>query len=139
MTNELIFTTNSLFDNVAFDKDADSWRFYFSDNIYVSIYGFWRLLKNNKITWVSFDHEQQFGLPEPIDLVEKLRQELADVRLTKIEVIKDTYDLTLILTNGFKIDIYISSSGYESYDFSINDKRYIGLGSGNIAIFPKYK
>lgn len=137
MTNELTFITNSPFDNVIFDKNADSWRFYFSDDIYVSAYGFWRLLINNKITWVSFDNEQQFGLPEPIDLVEKLRQELAGKRLIKIEVIKETYDLTLTLTEGFKIDIYITSSGYESYDFSINNKRYIGLGSGDIAIFDQ--
>ena len=55
--------------------------------------------------------------------------------MKKIEVIKDTYDLTLTLTNDLTIEIYISSSGYETYNFSIDDKSFIGLGSGDIAIF----
>ena len=62
MTNELTFNTNSLFDNVTFDKDADCWLFSFADNIYASSSGFWRLLENNKIIFVSLDKEQQFGL-----------------------------------------------------------------------------
>ena len=138
MKNELAFTTNFLFENVTFDKEAESWRFYFSDSVYFSAYGFWRLLTNNKITWVSFDNEQQFGLPKPIDMVEELNQVLTGKRLTKIEVLENTFDLTLTLTDGLKIDIYIASSGYESYDFSINNKRYIGLGSGDIAIFENH-
>ena|SRR5690242_21709406 len=134
MTNEFTFTTHSLFDNIVFDKDADCWYFYFSDKIFASSSGFWRLLIENKIDLVSLDHEQQFGLPKPLDLVEELKKKLSGKHLTKIEVIKDTFDLVLSLTDEHRIEIYISSSGYETYDFSIDHKRYIGLGSGNIAI-----
>ena len=135
MTNEFTFTTNSLFDKVTFDKDTDYWLFSFADNIYASASGFWRLLEKNKIIYVSLDNEQQFGLPKPIDLVEELNKILTGKRLTKIDVVKDTFDLTLTLSDELKLKIYISSSGYETYDFSINAKRYIGLGSGDIAIF----
>jgi hypothetical protein len=135
MTNDLTFTTHSLFDNVAFDKDADCWYFYFSDKIFVSSSGFWRILKDNKIELVSLDHEQQFGLPKPLDLVEELTSKLKGKHLTNIEVIKDTYDLVLTLTEKHRLEIFISSSGYETYEFSINNKRYIGLGSGDIGIF----
>jgi len=134
MTNEMTFNTNSLFEKVTFDKNADHWLFSFADKIYVSSSGFWRLLENNKIVFVSFDNEQQFGLPEPINLAGELNKMLIGKCLTKIEVIKDTFDLTLTLTDELKFEIYISSSGYETYDFSINDKRYIGLGSGDIAV-----
>ena len=134
MTNELTFTTNSLFDKVTFDKEADCWLFSFADKIYASSSGFWRLLEMNKIIFVSLDNEQQFGLPKPIDLAEELNKILIGKRLKKIDVIKDTYDLSLTFTEELKLEIYIASSGYESYDFSINDKRYIGLGSGDIAI-----
>ena len=139
MTNELTFTTNSLFDNIVFDKDGDCWYFYFADNIFASSSGFWRLLIEGKIDLVSLDHGQQFGLPKPLDLVEELTNKLAGKRLTKIEVIKDTYDLVLTLTGGFRLEIYISSSGYETYDFAVNNKRYIGLGSGDIAIIDNLK
>ena len=134
MTNELTFKTNSLFDNVAFDKDGDCWTFYFADKIYTSSSGFWRLLEKNKIIFVSLDNEQQFGLPKPIDLVEELNKILTGKYVTNIDVIKDTFDLTLTLTEGLKLEIYIASSGYETYTFSINAKNYIGLGSGDIAI-----
>jgi len=139
MTNEMTFTTHSLFDNIAFDKDADCWYFYFADKIFANSSGFWRLLIENKIELVSLDHEQQFGLPKPLDLVEELSRKLAGKHLTKIEVIKDTFDLVLSLTDGHRIEIYISSSGYETYDFSIDNKRYIGLGSGDIAIIDNSK
>lgn len=92
MTNEITFTTYSLFDNIAFDKDADCWYFYFAEKIFASYSGFWRLLIENKIELVSLDHEQQFGLPKPLDLVEELSRKLASKHLTKIEVIKDTFD-----------------------------------------------
>jgi len=134
MTNELTFTTNSLFDKVTFDKEADCWLFSFADKIYASSSGFWRLLEMNKIIFVSLDNEQQFGLPQPIDLAEQLNKILIGKRLKKIDVIKDTYDLSLTFTEELKLEIYIASSGYETYDFSINNKRYIGLGSGEIAI-----
>jgi hypothetical protein len=134
MTNELTFTTDSLFDNVIYDNNAEQWLFYFSDKVYASSSGFWRILIKNKIKYVSTDNGQKFGLPRPIDLVQEINQELKGKRLIKIELIKDTFDLTLTLTDNLKIEIFISSSGYESYDFSINDKRYIGLGSGDIAI-----
>ena len=139
MTNELTFTTNSIFDNIVFDKDGDCWYFYFADNIFASSSGFWRLLIEGKIDLVSLDHGQQFGLPKPLGLVEELTNKLAGKRLTKIEVIKDTYDLVLTLTGGFRLEIYISSSGYETYDFTVNNKRYIGLGSGDIAIIDNLK
>ena len=138
MTNELTFITNTLFDKVIFDKDSDCWYFYFANKIYASSSGFWRLLKRNKIIFVSLDNDQQFGLPKPINLVEELNKVLKGKSLTKIEVIKDTYDLLLSLTDELKFEIYIASSGYETYDFSINNKRYIGLGSGDIAIMDSF-
>jgi hypothetical protein len=134
MISEITFATKSLFENVTFDRNADSWAFSFTDNIYVNASGFWRLLKNNSIAFVSLDNGHQFGLPKPLDLIEELKKELEGKGLTKVEVIKDTFDLALTFTHGLKLEIYIASTGYESYDFSINGKRYIGLGSGDIAI-----
>ncbi|MGB4774418.1 MAG: hypothetical protein WBP45_04545 [Daejeonella sp.] len=134
MTHELTFITSSLFDKAAFDNNADYWRFSFTDKIYASSSGFWRLLKSNKIIFVSFDNGEQFGLPEPIDLAVELNKILEGKYLTKIEVLKDTFDLVLTLTDDLKLEIFIASSGYETYDFSLNAKRYIGLGSGDIAI-----
>ena len=132
MKEEQIYKTNSLFNTVTYDKATSTWHFYFADRIYASSTGFWRLLKANKIKFVSLDNGHQFGLPKPIDLVDELLINLTGKLLTEIKVSKDTADLTLKLSEDYSIEIFISSSGFETYEFSINNARYIGLGSGDI-------
>lgn len=134
MTTDLTFKTNSIFDSVSYDKVTDSWHFYFGDKIYASSSGFWRLLEANRIVFVSLDNGHQFGLPQPLDLVESITKQLRGKKLTEIKVDKNTADLTLTISDDIKIQIFIASSGYETYDFSLEDNRYIGLGSGNIGI-----
>jgi hypothetical protein len=121
---------------VTYDSNANNWHFLFADKINISVSGFWRLLEKNEIVLVSLslDHGHQFGLSKPVDLTEKIKNRLTAKKITKLEVKKDTADLTLTLTDQFKLEIYIASSSYETYDFSISNKRYIGLGSGELAI-----
>ena len=134
MKEELAFKTDSLFYSISYDKDADSWTFSFADDIYVEASGFWRLFERNKIVYVSLDNGHQFVLPKPLDLVEELTTILKDKKLKELNVDKDTADLTLVFTDNMRIEIFISSSGYETHQFSINGKIYVGLGSGDIAI-----
>jgi hypothetical protein len=134
MAYQLNFITNSLLEDVTYDSNGQSWYFKFSDGISVSASGFWRLLEKKKIVLVSSDHGHQFGLPKPLDLSKEIKNRLTNKKLLKIQVKEDSADLALIFSDQFEIEIFISSSGYESYDFSLNEKRYIGLGSGDIAI-----
>ncbi|MDR3716795.1 MAG: hypothetical protein P4L51_28640 [Puia sp.] len=55
--------------------------------------------------------------------------------MIELKVDENTADLTLVLTNGIEIQILIASASYETYQFSIADKNFIGMGSGHIAIF----
>ncbi len=135
MTNELIFKTNSIFQSSTYDKDADSWSFVFADRIYFNIQTIWRLFDNKKIKRVSLDNGQQFGLPQPIDLAPEINEYLIGKKILEIKVKQDTGDLILTLTDNLQIEILITSSGYESYNFTIDNKNYIGLGSGDIAIY----
>ena len=137
MTTELTIKTNSLFNSVSYDKNADSWKFSFSDNIEINTQTIWRILKNKKIQWVSLDNGEQFGLSSPINLIEILNSELSGKYLLEIIVNPYTADLLLNLTDNLQIEILISSSGYESYNFSIDKKIYVGMGSGDIAIFDR--
>jgi hypothetical protein len=87
---------------------------------------------------VSLDNGHQFGLPKTLDLVESLKKDLTGKSLTKIKVDKHTCDARIALTGEFNLEIYISSSGYESYNISIKNKIYIGLGGGDIAIMDSH-
>ncbi|MBL7884186.1 MAG: hypothetical protein JNL69_08960 [Bacteroidia bacterium] len=135
MTNEQTFKTNSKFKYVTYEPDADSWYFAFEDKTSFFLTTFWRLLHNNKIEMVSLDNGNQFGVPKLVDLVEMLTKILTGKSLLEIKVKQDTADLLLTLTDNIQIEIFISSTGYESYNFSLDNKNYYGLGSGDIAVF----
>jgi hypothetical protein len=135
MTNELTFKTNSIFKSVTYDPDAESWYIVFADRVAFNVSAFWRLLGDKQIKLVSLDHGHQFGLPEPVDLSQLLTDALTGKALLEIKVKQNTADLLLTLTDNLEIEIFISSSGYETYNFSIDRKNYIGLGSGDIAVF----
>ncbi|HWJ30453.1 MAG TPA: hypothetical protein VNS32_28225 [Flavisolibacter sp.] len=135
MTDEQTFNTNSLFQSVSYDNGAEAWSLFFAENISFNISGFWRLLKNDEIWLVSFDHGHKFGRDVPVNTVEEAENLLTGQRLTKIEIKQGTGDLVLELTDGIKIQAFISSTGYETYDFNYGNKRFIGMGSGDIAIF----
>ena len=134
MTETLTIKTNSIFDSVIFDENTDCWTFKFTESVYASSFGFWRLFKANKIKLVSFDNGQLFGNPKPLDLVAELTKLLTGESLSKITIIKDNSDLILHISPDFRIEIYIASSGYETYEFSIEGKRYIGQGAGEVSI-----
>ncbi|MDP4210790.1 MAG: hypothetical protein Q8928_18425 [Bacteroidota bacterium] len=136
MTKELIFKTDLPFDSVIYDKDSDSWRFCFK-SIDILTSGFWRILKDGCIYSISSDHGHQFGLSKPVDLESLLNTELVNRELKELRIKECTGDLLLSLTDDCKIEIFISSTGYETYEFSINNKRYIGLGSGEIGIYDE--
>jgi len=133
--SQLTFDTNSQFKTVSFDDGSMSWLFSFEDSISFVVSGFWRLLKDNKIYFVSLYHGHQFGLPKPVDLVENASMFLKEQKLLKIEIDENTADVTLGLTDGIELQVLIASSGYETYQFSILGRKYIGLGGGNIAVF----
>ena len=134
MTSETTFKTNQLFKSVTYDKDADSWYFVFEGKTSTNIYAFWRLLVNKEIWEVSLDHGHIFGLPKPVDLVERMTEHLTGKNLLEIKVKQDTGDLLLTLTDNYQIEVFISSTGYETYNFTFDDKNYIGMGGGEIAI-----
>lgn len=132
--NNMIFKTNSLFDSIEYNKEADIWIFSFTNNIYINAQTIWRFLKNKKIKLVSFDNEQYFGHQTPFNLIDELTSELTGKFLLEIIIKPYTSDLLLNFTDNLQIEIFISSSGYESYNLSIANKNYIGMGAGEITI-----
>ena len=125
---------NSLFETVSFDEEAKDWIFKFANSILVQVSGFWRLLKDGKIVLVSLDQGHQFGLPKPLNLVEEIMALLRDKALLKLSADDSTADVILLLSDAFEIQIFIASAAYETYALSVENKWYIGLGSGEVAI-----
>jgi hypothetical protein len=137
MTLKHTFTTNASFEAVSYDSDADSWNFLFANGISFNVSAFWRLLQGNEISLISLDNGHKFGYDTPINITDYTRELLNGHKLVKIEITEGTGDLILTLTNAIHIQVFISSTGYESYDFTLDNERYIGMGAGEIVIFSK--
>jgi len=60
------------------------------------------------------DHLQQFGLPAPYDAEQDIRGRIVGKVIRRVEILRDTGDLTLTLDDG-RIEIICSSAGYEAY------------------------
>lgn len=135
MEKDLIIKMQSNFISVNYDSCSNSWNFEFADKISFNVSGMWRILIAKHIQFVSLDHGEQFGLPTPIDLITKITELLQGKTLLEIKVRQCTSDLLLYLTDNIQIEIFISSFGYETYHFTIEEKNYIGMGSGELSIY----
>ena len=133
MEKDLVIGINSEFRFLEFESEAECWYFIF-DKIVFNIDGIWRILIEKKIKFVSLDNKQLFGLTKPIDLVQEINKLLKGKLLLEVKVKQFSSDLILTFTDNIQIEIFISSSGYETYSFEIDNKRYIGMGSGNLSI-----
>ena len=60
------------------------------------------------------DHLQQFGLPAPYDVEQDIRVRIVGKVIRRVEIARDTGDLTLALDDG-RIEIICTSAGYEAY------------------------
>ena len=60
------------------------------------------------------DHRQQFGLPAPYDAEQDIRSKMVGKVIRRVEIARDTGDLTLNLEDG-RVEIICTSAGYEAY------------------------
>jgi hypothetical protein len=134
LDQDIIISTDCSFDSVSYDNEANSWMVNFKFDVSLFASTLWRLLKDDRIILVSADHGQQFALPKPVDIVTEFSRLLIEQKLINIKIKRNTADLILTLTNGYTIEAFISSGGYESYCLNAGKKQYIGMGMGDIAI-----
>jgi hypothetical protein len=99
---------------------ADSWRFDFEGRTVLDVSCPWRILSTAGIALGNVDHQQQFGLPTPIDAQQEAQKLLAD-RVVKATIREKTADLILELEQGSCLEVFNASSGYEGWECSSKD------------------
>ena len=92
--------------------------------------GYWRLVKNGNECISSFDHEQQYGLPAPIDAIETLQRELCGRSVVEAKLDGETGDLHFRFTGDIKLQVF-GFSGYEVWEIHFPD------GSGEYSNYAK--
>jgi hypothetical protein len=81
---------------------------------------YWRIIKGGKARISSFDHQQQYGLPAPLDAIMEAQKELRDKTVTDVHLDAETGDLLFQFTEGVKFQAF-NFTGYEVWDISFPD------------------
>lgn len=115
---------------------SPQWQFFFAGEVYVHTASLWRLKEDGKLTFVSEDHLQQFGLPAPVDLVSETTRSLDGRTLLAINIDDRTKDLHLRFDGEVELEVFTTSMGYESWEVIAEKKHYICMGGGELATFP---
>jgi hypothetical protein len=55
---------------------------------------YWRIVKDGKAVISSFDHQQKYGLPAPLDAIQELQNQLDHKVVTEALLDKETGDLS---------------------------------------------
>jgi hypothetical protein len=91
---------------------------------------YWRVTKDGSANISSFDHEQKYGLPAPINAVEELKSHLGDKVLIDVRLDKETGDLLFRFSDGIIFHVF-NFTGYEVWEIHFPD------GSGEYSNFAK--
>ena len=108
--------------------DDYSWFFRFSDAESLRAGCLWRLMRNGRLSLTSNDHGQKFGLTQPVDAVLLAAASLTGKEVVSIAWSDETGDLGIILGDDLVLQVLVDSSGYETWELSLEGKRYIAQG-----------
>lgn len=100
--------------------ESSSARILFSDGSTLRA-DYWRLITRGKAGISSFDHNQQYGLPAPIDVFNDLRRELEHKPLAEARWDRRTGDLLLVFEGELELQI-LNFTGYEVWELCFRDK-----------------
>jgi hypothetical protein len=93
---------------------------------------YWRLLINNRVAFSSFDHDQKYGLPAPIDAKADLQRALSGKECRSARMDEETGDLVFEFETDLRLQVFCFSS-YEVWHISFPD----GTGEySNYALQP---
>jgi|SRR3954469_8139547 hypothetical protein len=112
---------------------AESWRLEFEGRTTLDIRCPWRIVIGGKIALGNGDHEQQFGLPKPLDGEQEAKRLLV-APVAKVSLREQTADLILEFEGQISLEVFNSSSGVEGWECSTTDGLLaIAMGGGELS------
>ena len=91
---------------------------------------YWRVAKDGRAGRSSFDHQQQYGLPAPIDAITELRKLLQDKIVADAKLDGESCDLLFEFSESIKFRVF-NFTGYEVWEIDFPD------GTGEYSNFAK--
>jgi hypothetical protein len=102
---------------------------YFTDGSRLRA-NYWRTIRDDKVHASSFDHQQKYGLPAPIDIFTQIAEALdgRDVRDAKWDAL--TGDLILSFMPNVELQVF-NLTGYEDWEI------HFPSGTGEYSTFAR--
>jgi len=97
------------------EKMDHSWFFTFGESLNINTEGLWRLVGAERIIVTSEDHQQQFGLPSPLDAIECVTSQLKKLQVQSVACEANTGDLLLTFAENLCLQFLPTSSVYEAW------------------------
>jgi hypothetical protein len=123
---------------VEFDDSGvpHTWMLKFDRGARLGIETLWRIVTGDRVALTSEDHQQQFGLPAPIDAGAALRLAIRDKPIRVSSCNRVTGDLILEYDDDLRLEIIVTSAGYENWNLMRADgHQIIAIGGGAIAAY----
>ncbi|TWS97833.1 hypothetical protein [Reyranella sp. CPCC 100927] len=111
------------------------WVFHFTPRVQLTVECPWRILCDGGVALGGGDHNQPFGLPEPVDGERDSHRLLSQETIETVSIRPGTADLAIGFSGGKTLEVLNMSSGYEGWKFGSQDLLVIALGGGKLAIF----
>jgi len=109
------------------------WYFTFGAQASIGVDCLWRIVERDRVVLTSEDHLQQFGLPAPVDAAVRGGQLLSKRRVTAVHLREATSDIVVEFTDGLRLEIIATSSGYENWQLcDPSGTSYFAQGGGQI-------
>jgi hypothetical protein len=99
------------------------WWFRFDPAFTLNVECVWRVADGERIVVTGEDHSQMFGLPQPVDATERVRQTVGTNPVVDVALRSISSDLVITFSNGATLEAISNSSGYENWNFFAADGR----------------
>jgi hypothetical protein len=99
------------------------WYFRFDPPFTLSVECVWRVTSEGRIVVTDEDHNQMFGLPEPVDAADLVRRTVGASLVADVALRGPSSDLIVTFANGASLEVLSNSSAYENWHFFAADGR----------------
>jgi hypothetical protein len=112
-----------------------SWIFRFGEGYVLSVGCTWRIVAQGRVVLAGEDHQQLFGLKEPVDAVAEATRYLQGRPITGASI-DATGDVTFTFEGGPLLQTFTDSCGYESCTIHLGPYRQlVVVGGGEVVEF----
>jgi hypothetical protein len=102
---------------------------------YIHLNTFFRAISNNIVIFTSSDEEMFFGFNEPQTFKSRFDNNFSGKNLKELKILYPIRDLILYFEDNFRIEILVSSAGFENWQLD-GEKTIVCLGGGGeLALF----